>query len=267
MRRIRIKSCLLAAFLVLPVSCSIKEDRSGCPCLLTVDLSRTLDAGITPPSWWDKGLYITLYKDQLSVLQKKYELWDAQPEYDYRVEKGDVGVTGILGLDEGVLSGNEIRYREGNQSDRIYVSSRVVPCYGEADRTALEMYKQFSNIEITGLDSFDYRLEVTAGCDGLDVLERRALSGPFRHVLHCDEDGVCRFRMPRQDKDDLRILLWNASGELDNAIPLGAYMTDIGYDWHAPSLSDVSIHVDFVTASISITVGDWTQVIEFPYTL
>ena len=267
MRRIRIGSCLLAALLVLPVSCSIKEDRTACPCLLTVDLSRTLDAGITPPSWWDKGLCIALYKNRLCVLQEYYDLRDAQAEYDYRVEKGDVGVTGILGLDEGILSGSEIRYREGCQSDRLYVSSRVVPCYGETARTSLEMYKQFSNIEISGLDSFGYRMEVTAGCDGLDVTERRALSGPFRYVLRCDGDGVCRFRMPRQDKDDLRILLWSDSGKLDNSIPLGAYMTDIGYDWHAPSLSDVSIHVDFVTASISITVGDWTQVIEFPYTI
>ena len=72
--------------------------------------------------------------------------------------------------------------------------------------------------------------------------------------------------MPRQEGDDLKILLWGADGHLDNSIPLGAYMTDIGYDWHAPSLSDVSIRVDFVTASISITVGDWTQAIEFPYT-
>lgn len=266
MDRIRIKSCLLAALLVLPVSCSIKEDRTGCPCLLTVDLSRTLDAGITPPSWWDKGLYISLFKDHHSFASSQFKLSDVKPEQDYRVEKGDVGVAGILGLDAGVLSGSEIRYREGCQSDRLYVSSRVVPCYGETARTTLEMYKQFSNIEIEGLDSFDYRMEVTAGCDGLDVLSRQALPGPFRFILRCDPDGICRFRMPRQEGDDLRILLWGADGHLDNFIPLGAYMTDIGYDWHAPSLSDVSIRVDFVTASISITVGDWTQAIEFPYT-
>lgn len=268
MGRIRIKSCLLAALLALPLSCSIKEDRSACPCLLTVDLSRTLDAGITPPSWWDKGLYIALFKDGNGCFSKdKLKLSEAQPEYDYRVEKGDVGVTGILGLDAGSLSGNEIRYREGCQSDRLYVSSRVVPCYGEVARTALEMYKQFSNIEITGLDTFDYRMEVTAGCDGLDVLSRQALEGTFRFVLTCDPEGVCRFRMPRQDKDDLKILLWRADGQLDNALPLGAYLTKIGYDWNAPSLSDVSIHVDFVTASISITVDDWTQSITFPYTI
>ena len=267
MDRIRIKSCLLAVLLALPLSCSIKEDRTACPCLLTVDLSRTLDAGITPPSQWDKGLCIVLFQNHNRFFIERHSLSDAQAEYDYRVEKGDVGVTGILGLDGGVFSGSEIRYREGCESDRLYVSSRMVPCYGETARTTLEMYKQFSNVEITGLESFDYRMEVTAGCDGLDVLERRALEGSFRFILRCDGDGVCRFRMPRQDKDDLRILLWDASGQLDNAIPLGAYLTAIGYDWHAPSLSDVSVHVDFVTAAISITVGDWTQVVEFPYTL
>ena len=267
MDRIRIKSCLLAALLALPLSCSIKEDRSGCPCLLTVDLSRTLDAGITPPSWWDKGLCIVLFKEHTPFCSDKFKLSDAPLEVDYRVEKGDVGVTGILGLDAGALSGNEIRYREGSQSDRLYVSSRVVPCHGEVARTALEMYKQFSNIEITGLDSFDYRMEVTAGCDGLDILSREALEGSFRFILTCDEEGICRFRMPRQDRDDLKILLWRADGQLDNAIPLGAFLTQIGYDWNAPSLSDVSVHVDFVTASLSITVEDWTQEIEFPYTL
>ena len=224
MGRIRIESLLFAALLALPVSCTIKEDRTDCPCLLTVDLSRTLDAGITPPSWWDKGLQIVLFKDHNPVLKSSLSLSQAQPECDFRVEKGDVGVAGILGLDAGVLSGSEIRYREGGQSDRLYVSSRVVPCYGETARTVLEMYKQFSNIEILGLDSFGLRMEVTAGCDGLDVLAQ-------------------------------------------NAIPLGAYLTAIGYDWHAPSLSDVSVSVDFVTASISITVGDWSQTIEFPYTL
>ena len=110
-------------------------------------------------------------------------------------------------------------------------------------------------------------MEVTAGCDGLDVLARKALEGPFRFALTLDPDGACRFRMPRQEKDDLKILLWGADGHLENAIPLGAYLTAIGYDWHAPSLSDVSVSVDFVTASISITVGDWSQTIEFPYTL
>lgn len=267
MGRIRIESLLFAALLALPVSCTIKEDRTDCPCLLTVDLSRTLDAGITPPSWWDKGLQIVLFKDHNPVLKSSLSLSQAQPECDFRVEKGDVGVAGILGLDAGVLSGSEIRYREGCQSDRLYVSSRVVPCYGETARTLLEMYKQFSNIEILGLDSFGLRMEVTAGCDGLDVLARKALEGPFRFALTLDPDGACRFRMPRQEKDDLKILLWGADGHLENAIPLGAYLTAIGYDWHAPSLSDVSVSVDFVTASISITVGDWSQTIEFPYTL
>ena len=267
MIRIRIRSFLLPALLLILSSCSIKEDRNGCPCRLTVDLSRVLDPGMTPPSWWDRGLVLALYSGdgEFDRMLCRYE--EARPEYDFLVPKGEVGVSGILGLSRGVLSGREIHYPEGVESDKLFVSAPTVACHGETARTVLEMNKQFSQVEIAGLESFDFRMEVTAGCSGLDVLTCEALEGRFRLPIECGDDGLCRFRMPRQNTDDLMILLYDTGGHLDNSIPLGLFLTDIGYDWHAASLSDVSVRVDYVTASVSITVGGWTQTIEFPYTL
>ena len=269
MCRIRFKSLLLPAFLALLASCSIKEDRRGCPCLLTVDLSQILDAGITPTAWWDKGLHIVLFEFSTGAESRSfYPYEEAMNEYIYRVAKGDVGVSGILGLDAGILSGREIRCPEGCQSDPLYVSGRTVSCEGEEARTVLEMDKQFTTVEITGLASFDYRMEVTAGSSGLDILTCKALEGRFRYPLVCDEDGVVRFRLPRQETDDVLVLMYDREdGHLDNAFPLGRYLTEIGYDWNAPSLADVSVHVDSVTISVSITVEGWTHSLEFPYVL
>ena len=266
MFRIRIRSFLLPALLVLS-SCSIKEDRSGCPCLLTVDLTKVLDTGITPPSWWDRGLTLVLYSGdrEFDRMDCRYE--EARPEYEFKVPKGDVGVSGILGLSAGTLSGRAVRYPEGVESDRLFVSGQTVACYGETARAVLEMNKQFSQVEIAGLETFDERMEVTAGSSGLDVLTCEALEGRFRFPLACGDDGLCRFRMPRQQTDDLMILMYDGSGRLDNSIPLGKYLTAIGYDWTAPSLADVSIRIDYVAASIQIVVGDWTEVFEFPYVL
>ena len=267
MDRFRIKSFLLATLLVLLSSCSIKEDRTGCPCWLIVDLSKVLDAGITPPSLWNHGLTVALFSSShvIDSLSLGYE--EAHAEYGFHVAKGDVGVVGILGRDRAEISGPAIRIPEGCQADPLYLSSQWVPCYGEEARAVLEVLKQFSRVEIWGLDTFSCRMEVTAGCSGLDLLTAEALEGPFRYQLTCDEEGACRFRMPRQREDDLKILLYDADGQLDNSIPLGRYMTDIGYDWDAPSLADVSIRVDFVTATVNITVGDWTHAYVFPYTL
>ncbi len=267
MGRSRIKSFLLATLLVLLSSCSIKEDRTLCPCWLIVDLSKVLDAGTTPPSLWDQGLCIALFSSRqvIDSLSLGYE--EAHAEYGFHVAKGDVGVVGMLGLDCAERSGHTIWVTEGCQADKLYLSTQLVACYGEEARAILDVKKQFSRVEIWGLDSFRCRMEVTAGCSGLDLLTAEALEGPFRYPLVCEEDGACRFRMPRQREDDLKILLYDADGHLDNSIPLGRYMTDIGFDWDAPSLADVSIRVDFVTATVNITVGDWTHAYVFPYTL
>ena len=269
MRRIRFKSLLLPALFALLASCSIKEDRSGCPCLLTVDLSLILDAGITPTTWWDKGLHIALFELSTGAdTHSSYPYEETLDEYVYRVAKGDDGVSGIVGLDECILSGREVRCPEGCQSDPLYVSGKTVSCEGEEARTVLEMNKQFTMVEITGLASFDYRMEVTAGSSGLDILTRKALEGRFRYPLVCGEDGVARFRLPRQGTDDVLVLMYDREdGHLDNAFPLGRYLTEIGYDWDAVSLADVSVHVDSVTISVSITVEGWTHSLEFPYVL
>ena len=85
--------------------------------------------------------------------------------------------------------------------------------------------------------------------------------------LTCEADGVCRFRLPRQSGNDIMILLYDESGRLDNRIPLGLYLEEIHYDWMAPSLTDVSLYIDRVMASVSISVSGWTYTIEFPYTI
>jgi len=264
----RIISFLLLILCTLLSSCSIKEDRSGCPCYLTVDLSQVLNASLTPPSWWDRDLRIALLQDGTTIRESRVPYEEAQPEYVYQVPKGSVWVTGVLGLDAGLMTDGVVRYPEGQESDCLYVSSRLVPCEGEEARCVLEMYKQFSRIEILGLESFDYRMVVTAGCSGLDLRTREALEGRFRFPIRCEEDGSCHFRLPRQQSDDLMILLLDKQdGHLDNSIPLGRFLTDIGYDWNAASLSDVTVRVDFVTLSVSITISDWDRTVEFPFTV
>ena len=265
MLSIRMNPRLLTLLLALLSACTVKEDRSACPCLLTVDLSNTLDAGITPPSLWDRDLNLFLFPESGEEVRQVIRYEEAVPEYVFRVAKGDVGVSGVLGLESGIVEGTVLSVPEGRQADGVYVSSDRVPCFGEEARTVLEMYKQFVNVEVFGLDSLGRRMEVTAACSGLDLLTCEALPGRFRCPLVCDADGVCRFRLPRQTGNDILILLYDEAGRLDNRIPLGLYLEEIHYDWSAPSLTDVTLYIDRVMASVSISVSGWTYTIEFPY--
>lgn len=192
---------------------------------------------------------------------------EALYKYEYLVPRGDVGVVGVLGVDAGVLDGELIQYPEGAQSDALYVSSELVSCREETAFSSIKMYKQYSRVEIYGLESFDYVKEVTAGYSGIDLMTRSAVPGRFRFVLECDDEGVCTFRLPRQADDGVIILLYGKDGRLENTIPLGQYLTASGFDWDAENLADVSVNVDKTMAFISITIGGWTHTVEFTYTL
>ena len=259
---------LLGAAISLLTACSVKEDRSPCPCLLTVDLSETLNESVTPVSLWDKGLKLSVSDAGKHVFYSaSYDYDSVRPEYCISVNRGDVIVAGILGVDKGLVSGTEYHVSENCQADRLFVSSSMVECEGEESYCALKMYKQYSEIRISGLDSLDYRMEVVAGCAGLDLQTRRALPGQFRYELSCDDDGLCCFRMPRQSDDELQIIMYDASGHMSKSIPLGMYMTDMGYDWDAESLSDVTVNVDKVTVAVTISINGWSGSIKFPFTI
>lgn len=262
-----IKNCFALLLVAAIPSCSIKEDRDLCPCLLTVDLSGPLDPAITHPSLWNDGLLLSFFRqsEQISYDALRYD--EAEQYYRHDVEKGDVGVVGILGLHDGSLSGRTVCQAEGMQADPLYVSSFVVQCYGETAYTALTMRKQFTNVEITGLDKSDLDAVVTASGSSLDVLDCKSLGGGFRYDLGCVRDEVCTFRLPRQPDDNVQIMLYDKSGTLKDCIPLGRYMTACGYEWDALSLDDVSVNVDKITASVTVVVSDWSMSVEFPYVL
>ena len=269
MERAWIKSLMLeGALILLFSSCSVKEDRSPCPCLLTVDLSRTLNESITPPALWDRGMSLVLYDSGGSeILKSGYEFESARQTYEYAVPRGDVSISGVMGLKDGFIAGGNYLLPVGKESDRLYVSSGLADCCGEEALFMLEMYKQFSEITVTGLDSFEMRLEATAGSNVLDLKSRKAVPGRFRFDLLADDEGVCRFRLPRQVEDDLQIIMYDADGRLNNSIPLGKYLTDTGFDWDALSLDDVTVNVDRVTVSVSIAISGWSNIYEFPYTI
>ena len=267
MKHNRIKSCLATAILLGCTSCSVKEDRSVCPCFLTVDLSTVLDAESTSPSLWNKGLDLLLISGGNPFVHDRISYEEALYKYEYLVPRTDNGVIGILGADNGVIDGDRMLLPEGSQSDALYVSSEMVPCQGETAFSSLKMFKQFSKVEITGLQSFDFVKEVSAGSSGLDLMTRSALPGRFRYILECDEDGVCTFLLPRQADDRVIILLYGKDGKLDNSIPLGQYLSASGFDWNAENLADVSVNVDRTMAFINITIGGWTHTVDFTYTL
>ena len=69
--------------------------------------------------------------------------------------------------------------------------------------------------------------------------------------------------IPRQKTNNMQmdIFLPDAgsatSGRTDYVIDLGAKFAELGYDWTAEDLRDVSVKVGFTSATVTVSVLDW----------
>lgn len=269
---------IIALILSLTVlSCSVKEDRSGCPCLLTVDLSDPLDTKLVPSSAWSHDFVLAVFSSDSKFLKFKIRHEDATPEYDCTVRKGELLVTGLLGLDESKLSGSVLKYPEGKEADALYVYWEEMLCLGETARAVAKMNKQYSNISIKEDDtSGQFREEASlsksvlvanSNSGGLDLDGCKPVIGRYRCTLRLDEDGFFNFRMPRQPDHGISVNVCTSKGEVKDVIPLGKYLDDCGYGWDDESLKDVVILIDRCTATVSVSVEGWRESVKISVAL
>lgn len=125
---------ILSFLLLLTPSCSVKEVRSGCPCLLEVDLS-TADKG--------KG-DINISTDGFNEIS----LDSQSAQYTTEVQKSVHLVTCIQGLKSSIRNGLYIGIMEGDEADSLMVSSQYVDCTGETAFTRAVFHKWWSKLTI-----------------------------------------------------------------------------------------------------------------------
>lgn len=261
---IRLSAAFSALFLF---SCTVKEDRGGCPCRLIVDMSRVLDTETTHSSLWNDGLKLSILTQGSFAAGSDYKYGEVPLELEYSVSRGEATVFAVMGVERGQVSGSQYMLPEGADPDPLFAFSRSVDCSGEEAIVTLGMFKQFARVTVLGLDSLETRLVVAAPFAGLDLTTCSALPGKLRFPLEKDEDGAYRFRLPRQGDDSVSILMYEADGQLEGSLPLGKYLKEAGYDWGAESLSDLSVTIDRMSVSVSISIEGWNNSFESPITI
>ena len=276
-------------------SCSIKEDRDGCPCWMTVDLSDVAESRWKSPERQSNTEYQGLIKSLESrqhiaesvVLRLRgnsdedevgysYQVTEAvKPDVgalEYEVPRGSVGVSpvalgneipgqaghdGIVGYD-----GDEIRIPVGEQMDSLYGFFRMFYTRCESVLCDVELHKEFCTVSFTlGDDGYvsPYDLEVWGNVAGVSAWDLMPLEGDFRFAPSL-EDGVYRVRVPRQVDNSSELVMLEDS-EIVDRLPLGEYIARSGYDWAAEDLADVHIALDMEKQQVMITVSGWDGVV------
>lgn len=226
------------AGMLLLSSCSVKEDRSGCPCWMTVDLSDVAESRWNSPKVQSCAEYQEVTKSPESrqhiaesvVLRLRGNSDEDEVDYsyqvtesvrvdaevlEYEVPRGSVGVSvikmpdrvgqdGIVGYD-----GDEIRIPVGEQMDSLYGYFRMFYTRCESVLCDVELHKEFCTVSFTFGDEgyvSPYDLEIWGNVAGVSAWDLMPLEGDFRFAPS-PEDGVYRVRVPRQHDASLELVM------------------------------------------------------------
>ncbi len=255
-RRIRFSAALLA--LAATFACTVKEDRTPCPCYLQVSFTDPEAAGPV----------LLLGLGETPLFREQLRIEDCRPYWSRAVEKGFLTVSACKGLRTAAAEGTKVKIPPGGQADSLFSQTVQVDATGEFAEIPLSLHKQFSTVfldirKTTG-ELQDYRFSVEGNTCGIDLLDHSPLPGPFRHVPVAREgDALLQFRLPRQADDNLSISIRYGEA-VPSVFPLGQLIRDTGYSWKAEDLEDIFISIDLTQGKVLVVTGDWENGMNLP---
>lgn len=297
----RILFVMWMAGMLLLSSCSVKEDRSGCPCWMTVDLSKVAESRRKSPEMQSCTEYQEVTKslesrqhiaesvvlrlrgnsdeDEVDYAFKMTETVNTEVgAWEYEVPRGSVGVSavalgneipgqagydGIVGHDViAGYDGDEIRIPVGEQMDSLYGFFRMFYTRCESVLCDVELHKEFCTVSFT------------LGDDGYVSPYDLEVWGNVAGVSAWDLmplEGDFRFTPSPEDGvyrvrvprqvDNSLELVMLEDSEIVDRLPLGEYIARSGCDWTAENLEDVHIALDLENQQVMITVSGWDGVV------
>ena len=237
--------------LVLCAGCSVKEDRSVCPCRLVLDFSEVdtavfsyAEVGITSQ---DGYLFETRIESDgfgsecvVPVPRRQLQLcvWNGREGFEY----GD---------------GLQIPY--GEEAPEVYFHSSAIDAECERVREVVRMRKNHCRMTVVmkgeGVDPV--AVSIVGNVDGYTA-DGCPSSGSFRCSSEVASDGSCTVVLPRQNDNSLIMELEDGSGVLKK-FPIGEYIAESGYDWAAPDLDDITVGLDFAVTHLTLMIQGWEK--------
>lgn len=250
--RCRILSLIAAVAATL--SCSVKEDRSECACLLVLDMSPCANA--------PDNIRIEL-KTSDERIEEDFIPGKDKPFYEYPVTKGVCSLSAFLCPRELSSGTDRIMIELGENCPELYASTSVFEVSGETAEHLVVLHKQFAGITLdlkdSSLSGTDCEIKVKGEVNGISLADLKPLEGQFLYEVPLEGQERRMFRLPRQtgqSADMLSIEIRNRGGS-PQVFELGRYLSEAGYDWEEEDLSDVVVKISESEIVIEISSSDW----------
>ena len=255
--RIVISAIAAQIIIFMLASCSVKEDRRVCPCILEVIFSdrEIIDDPVTLVGWSDEEVFGVRVKTA-----------DYPEKYTHKAPRTMISFGAAEGVVNCLQKGHSLIVPKGYECDSLYVFSELVDCTGETAQTTVKFHKQFATVNLgvtnTDYEAGDYSFVVESHSCGIDMLSYAPIEGDFRCIPRLYEDKKYQYRVPRQCDESMTLAVTHYSG--DTAIfPLGRLVSSIGYDWEAEDLQDIYIILDIARGRIGVGVAGWEDTEDF----
>ena len=251
MRRMKLYVMLSALFMWAGTGCGIKEDRTGCPCRLVVDMS-----GVSMAS--DDSLELMIASDSSWIYSCKVDHASLQENFVVEIPRVPLRLMAWCG-GEGMVSRDGLTIPLGRSCPKVHTHLSEIDADAEVVHDTLLMRKNHCVVSVNfRYDAGeDVRLTVSGNVCGYD---RYAcpIEGEFlAEAVRASEDGLPQVVLPRQCGGKLSLNV-DMGGNV-KTFPLSEYIDATGYDWTAPDLEDLMITIDMVRTTVSLVVSGWDE--------
>ena len=240
--------------LLLPCACTVKENRSGCPCDLLIRPTEKLKT--------EGSVVVSLVQDGTVVKQEMLSREDFESgNCMITVSRKPTMITVFTGITSmNLLKGRKLDIKTENQCDELFSSSTSTDLTGESMEYRVSLHKNFARLLLTVYNLKEgMTLGISGKVSGYDLLDAAPYEGTFNCLPEGDKGSMdyC-IRLPRQLDDDLSLNVV-AGGEKVRSIALGALIASSGYSFKDEDLKDISMTVDLEKSYASLIIEGWDQ--------
>lgn len=223
--------------------CSVKSDRTDCPCELNLRITGG-EEGFANVSLWDVG--------PRTRMDEKVRCGGAAVQL--KVPRGDFFISTWNGRHACTETSSCIMIPEGCEMDPVFASSGSIDSRCERLSSEVVIHKQFAylNIVVTGAGESSYSLLVRGNVCGMRIPDMMPVPGLFSVTLYPLLGDSFRVCIPRQTDGSLELVLQEA------VFPIGRIIEEAGYNWSAEDLDDIDISIDYITMGVSVGIAPWT---------
>lgn len=245
-----VRFCMMMCAGAALVCCSVKEDRTACPCRVFLDMDGIDKDKVEYASVFLAGSADFIFRDSV-------DSQDFSADYHVDVPRGEITLWVSYGVGKEGVGPDGIIVTAGTEFPEIYMHHSQLDASGESVREKIDLNKSYCKITLClNTDGgIPYQLELNGNVNGY-CADGTLSRGDFRYLMEVGEDGTCEVSVPRQSDNSLRLEVSDDTGNV-RVFALGEYISASGYDWNEPDLRDLTVGLDYALTNVTVIMEGW----------